>query len=429
MVMRHPTIIAGFSVFLLLHTSAFAYVHPVWGTVTPGSSSPSSARSLPTGNYWQSSTAATQENALKKRTCERILKRFSSDPSALDRVNPRLQERFGFTCSSEDGAAGRREGRQGQSEYADSPAELKVARDAFNPVNDFVPRGASRIPMLRAVLSASCIQDVTIDDITIKDTGAGIPSDLSGVWMAIEGERMSRARLLNRDKTVQLRFRESYVLPACKSVTVDFYAAVSSSALPFGRHTFSIEGPESFTSDTPVAGEFPIAGERMSISSSNTGKLSVSYLPIDMDPRVDGSDREVLGRFRIDLDSIEDQTIHAVTVRNNGTSRDGDVLGIYARSTQGRARFTEVKERVLFDQVYLKFDPPFPVEKGGFVELDIVGNVAYGTGRTLQVGVEEPIDIYAVGSFYGFGRNGQLYGSEVRIEGAPRVVKIKGTGF
>ncbi|MBP9751014.1 MAG: hypothetical protein KBC95_04190, partial [Candidatus Peribacteraceae bacterium] len=47
-----------------------------------------------------SSHAAAAESPLQERTCARVAKRISDDKNALDRLNARLQKRFGFTCKS-----------------------------------------------------------------------------------------------------------------------------------------------------------------------------------------------------------------------------------------------------------------------------------------------------------------------------------------
>ena len=427
--MRRISVLLALSLIFLNVPVLAATVHPIWGPSTSGNSS-SSPRSLPSGSVWQqSSSGESKEGILKERVCTRLYRRFADDSALLERVNERLQKRFGFTCTQDD-ATGGRPGTQLPSERVEGPAELRLARDAFNPVNDFVPRGASRVPMLRVVFSASCLQDVTMDDITVRDAGAGVPSDLSAVWMSVDGERVSRSRPLNRDKSVQLRFRRPFTIPACKSATIEFFAAVSPTALSYARHTLSIAAPEDIAGDAEVTGEFPITGERMSISASNTGKIEVSYLPIEFEPRVDGSDHEVIGRIRLSVDMVEDQTLHAIQFRNaGGTSEDGDVLGLFVRSTQGHARFTDVAPRLALDQMFVRFDPPLHLEKGETVDLDVVANIVTGTGTTLKVALEEPIDLYAVGSFYGYGRNGQLYGSEVTIIGEPKPLRIRGLSF
>ncbi len=43
--------------------------------------------------------AAAMNSPLQERTCSRVAKRFSTDQSALERLNARLQKRFGFSCA------------------------------------------------------------------------------------------------------------------------------------------------------------------------------------------------------------------------------------------------------------------------------------------------------------------------------------------
>lgn len=64
------------------------------------SSSSSSIRSSSSMSSSRRSIAppAKPVTAFQQRTCERVLKRFSRDRNALQRVNERLQKRFGFVC-------------------------------------------------------------------------------------------------------------------------------------------------------------------------------------------------------------------------------------------------------------------------------------------------------------------------------------------
>src|SRR3989344_1810229 len=320
MVMHRSPLVAALTIIVLLQAQIVsAYVHPVWGPSRTGTSVSTPSRASTSQAYWQKLEKNAEDAILKERICSRVMRRFGGESSVIDRLNTRIKERYGFSCSPDDASVGR---SRDQGSVPSEPAELRIARDVFNPVNDFVPRGASRVPILRLVLSASCTQDVTIDDIMFHDTGPGLPSDITHVWMSVDGVRVSRARPLNRDKSVQLRFRRPYTIPACKSRAIDVYTAVSPSALASGRHTFSLDAPEDVFADVPVTGEFPMSGERMSISGSTGGRIQLTYLPIEAGPRIEGTGHEVLGRFRVDIDSTEDQTIHAMTLRQGGTIFD-----------------------------------------------------------------------------------------------------------
>lgn len=391
--------------------------HPVWGSSQPAEQASQKVPNVIGHPYYDRSTEAEyadREDARKDRVCERVKKRFGADRSVFERVNSRLKDRFGYTCTpsviTEEDIEG---------------AELRIARSTFHPVGDTISKGASRIPVLSTVFSASCAQDVTIDDVLITNFGLGLVSDIPYLWMSIDGARVSRTRELGRNKNVQLRFKRPLTIPRCESVTVDFFAAFSETALASALHTFSIDEASHVFANATVTGDFPIAGERFRISSGKTGTLTVSYLPIEEDPKLMGMDDEVIGRFKVQLDTTEDQTIRSITLEQDGSAIDGDYVGIYLRTMHGHARMTEIEDYTHNDFITFQFDPPQPIEKGGSIELDVVANIVANTGSTIQLGLGAPVDLYSVGQRYGYGKNGQLYGSHVEIEGEPDRLKIR----
>ena len=401
----------------ILRGSTRTLQHPVWGSAAQQTGQVGQRVPNAIGHpyYDQQSVTeyANREKARKDRVCERVKKRFGADRSMFERVNKRLEERFGYKCAPSV-----------ITEEIEE-AELRIALSPFHPVGDTIVKGSSRIPVLSTVFSASCTQDVIVDDVHITNFGPGLVSDIPYLWMSINGARVSRFRELGRNKDVQLRFKRPLVVPKCESVTVDFFATTSTTSLSSAKHTFSIDSSDHVFSNAPVTGEFPIIGKRFTISSAKTGKLSVSYLDIDEDPKLMGMDDEVIGRFRVELDNLEDQTLHAVTLEQQGSAYDGDFIGIYLRSTQGHARLTEHVEYASNDLMTLFFDPPQPIEKGGSIEIDVVANIVANTGSTIQLGLSGGPDIYAVGQRFGYGKNGQLYGSHVEIEGEPRKLRIR----
>ncbi|MDD5103712.1 MAG: hypothetical protein PHX93_04905, partial [Candidatus Peribacteraceae bacterium] len=59
--------------------------------------------------------------------------------------------------------------------------------------------------------------------------------------------------------------------------------------------------------------------------------------------------------------------------------------------------------------------PPFTVLEGDKITLEIVADILNGADKSIQMHFEESSDLFAVGSLYGYGVNGQLYGSQVSI--------------
>jgi len=421
-----------------LRTAAVS-VHPIWGaprniTTTQQQVQQSQQAEL-TGesSSSQESEAARRSESFRSRVCARVQRRFADDAKVLERVNRRLLNRFDFSCSFQ--ISEQQEEIEEDSEEVfvdgvilnrpDDDAVLTVALDPFNPPGASLPKGASNVRMLSVNLSASCDRDITIAYIEVSDMAPGRASDVSAVWMSIDGERVSRTRPLTNDKTAKLNFRRAYVIPACRTVTVDFFEAFTLEALASTQHALSIELPNHIYADADVQGEFPFVGKRFRMSTQETGTVRIMYLPVEKDAQISGSQRQIIGRFSLSVDDKEDQVLHSMTIENDAGAHDGDFVGIYARSSSGRARFTDIAPFTYFDQITLHFDPPYQVLEGESVDFDIIADVVNSTGGTIRMRFEEQIDFYSVGSLSGFGNTGQQFGSRIVIEGGPDTVRIR----
>jgi hypothetical protein len=361
----------------------------------------------------------------KNRVCERVHKRFASDATMIERINERLLNRFGLTCSTSGAEISSTVAMATSRVAHGSDSVVKVSLSEFGPVGDDIPKGASNVHVLRLNLQASCKDAVSIDTITIWDHAPGLSSDITGVWISIDRERVTRPRPLMREKNVTLNFRRTLVIPACGLETLDVFVALSDTARTSSRHQFSIETAKDFFSDANAIGSFPVIGAQFRVSSIQTGTVKVEYLPIEGEIEIAGTDRQIIGKMRVTADTREDQTFQSMYLENNGRSQDGDIAAIYARATQGRARLTEHAGYTVDDRVTVRFDPPFSILKGETIDLDLIADVVDGTGDTIEMSFEENIDFFSVGSLSGYGDNGQLYGSPVEIIGKPVRVRIR----
>jgi len=127
-----------------------------------------------------------------------------------------------------------------------------------------------------------------------------------------------------------------------------------------------------------------------------------------------GDTKRVLGKFELGSNSTEDQTVYSITLEQNGTVSDGDVTNLQVRRTDGTV-LTNTVGATSGDFVTFTFDPPFTILQGDTVVLEVVGDIAGGAAETVNFHFEEESDLFAVGSLYGFGVNGQLYGSRVSL--------------
>ena len=308
----------------------------------------------------------------------------------------------------------------GYSPIARGEGILEASLSASNPVADTVPRGANGVVMLSTDLTASCDDSVIIEDLTILHEGFGAETDISGVYAAIDGARVSRKRTIDsEDQTAQLRLSSPLVIDACETVTVDIVTDFNSTATVSGEHNLVLELASDIVSNAlDVTGTFPLRGNTFRVAAVTSGTITSTYRSVTPSEVEVGDVGVVIGKFEISANSVEDQTLYSMTIENNGTASDGDFVNIAIRRTDGTV-LTNTVASTVGDFVTLVFDPPFTVLEGDKITLEVIADIVGGAADTIQLTFEETSDIFAVGSLYGYGVNGQLYGSQVTITATP----------
>ncbi|PIR49106.1 hypothetical protein COU80_01700 [Candidatus Peregrinibacteria bacterium CG10_big_fil_rev_8_21_14_0_10_55_24] len=296
----------------------------------------------------------------------------------------------------------------------DGVLELSLA--ASTPVGDTVPRGAVGVVLLSTDITASCDDSVVIESITVLHEGFGSQSDIDGVYGAINGARVTRKRTIDsEDQTADLRFASPLVLDPCESVTLDVVADFNSTATVSSEHNLVVELPSDiFGNAKEVTGNFPLRGNTFRIAAVTSGIVSVTYRTVSPDEIEVGDVGSVIGKWEVAINSTEDQTFYSMTLEQNSSASDGDFTNLAIRRTDGTV-LTNTVAQTVGDFVTLVFDPPFTVLEGDKVTLEVLADIVGGAGDSIIMHFEESSDLFAVGSLYGYGVNGQLYGSQVSL--------------
>ncbi|OGJ58631.1 hypothetical protein A3D11_01695, partial [Candidatus Peribacteria bacterium RIFCSPHIGHO2_02_FULL_49_16] len=154
----------------------------------------------------------------------------------------------------------------------DGVLELSVA--ASSPSGDSVPKGAQGVSMLSVDLSASCDDDVVIEDLTVVHQGFGAVGDLTGIYGAVDGARVTRKRTIDaEDQTADLHFAQRLTIPACGTKTIDLVGDFLSTATTSGEHNLTVELPSDVKSNAKeVSGNFPLLGDTFRVAAVTSGK-------------------------------------------------------------------------------------------------------------------------------------------------------------
>ncbi|MCF7844901.1 MAG: hypothetical protein K9M03_03685 [Kiritimatiellales bacterium] len=253
-----------------------------------------------------------------------------------------------------------------------------------------VPPGAQRVPVLNVDFKASCNNDTVVSEITIQRKGMGDYRDIRAVY-AMDGlRRISRAHeLQRRDGIVTIRLG-SFSVPACETKAITIMADYDNNADIAGEHRFVLENVSDVRATSPISVVRTLdSQEREAIQTvvpNQVGKISVTYLPLLR--RVTYGPRRQVMRFVLEADGIDDHSINAITIKNDGTARNLDLQNIFLPGTNVASSLDE-------DMVRLVFDPPLILRKNQDRLMTLRGSIRASRSRTLKFIIEEPSDIEA----------------------------------
>ncbi len=292
---------------------------------------------------------------------------------------------------------------------------LEATLSAKNPVGDTVPKGAQGIVFASIDLTATS-DDVVLENLTVLHEGFGDSADFSGVYAIVDGARVTRKRTIDSQSyTATVRFTKPLTIPAGKTVTLQLAGDLSSTATTASEHALTVELPTDFvTNAKEVKGNFPLKGKSFRIAAVSSGTVSISYRSVTPSNIKVGDKGATIGKWEIDIDSTEDQTLYSMTIQNDGTAGDGDFINIAVRRSDGTI-LTKTVSATVGDYATLVFDPPFTILQGDKITMNTIADIKGGAAKNIKIHFDETGDIFSVGSLYGYGVNGQLYGSAITL--------------
>ncbi|MEQ1849216.1 MAG: S-layer homology domain-containing protein [Candidatus Peribacteraceae bacterium] len=292
---------------------------------------------------------------------------------------------------------------------------LEVTLAAKNPVGDTVPKGAQGVVFTSLDLSAVA-DDVVVESLTVLHEGFGDSADFSGVYAMVDGARVTRKRTIDSSSyTATLRFTKPLRVTKGDTVTIQVAGDFTTSAVTASEHSLTVELPTDFVSNAKsVTGNFPLRGKSFRVAAVSAGTVSIEYRSATPSDVKVGDKGSTVGKFEVNVNNVEDQTIYSMTLENDGTASDGDFGNLAIERSDGTV-LTKTVAATVSDFATFVFDPPFTVLEGDRITLTLVADINGGAAKNIKFHFDETGDIFAVGSLYGYGVNGQLYGSAITL--------------
>lgn len=290
---------------------------------------------------------------------------------------------------------------------AGTASTLSVALSSDTPASGIVVQNAIRVPFTTVNFTASSDGDATIDALVIE-RGGGAAQDgaFAGIllWDAATDSRISNtARTLGTEHNAT--FNEDIVVKAGTTRKVIIAGNMAAALTNYAGEvpTLGIKSMVMKGGTTLVGASLPLHGNYQTLNNTVTiGALTVttgSDNPSNSTQKIGTTDFIFTG-LRVTAGSTEHIDITRIVFNQGGTAADADVTNLdlvidgsviatVAQATDKNAAF-DLRSS------------PVRIEKGKTKQLNLRGDIASGSSRTIRWDIKKQDDVIAKGQTFGF---------------------------
>src|SRR3989344_767085 len=273
---------------------------------------------------------------------------------------------------------------------------------ATQPAATLAVGSAARLPFTKVTLTAGA-QDVVVTGITVERTGLAVDTNFAGVVLLDDtGTQLGISKTLNSDYKATVAVKVTIKVGQSKTFTIAGNMAASGS-LSAGQVAYlSVTG---VTTSATVSGLLPISGAGHNINTS----LSIGGVTNAVgstDPQTSptkpvGTTGYTFSSVKFTATSAEKIKVSSIRWNQSGSVGTADLANVKTY-IDGTAYDTVVSS----DGKY--YTSTFGtsgiiVDKGGFVEMSVKGDIVGGSGRTIDFDVYKNTDLNITGETYGYG--------------------------
>ncbi len=307
-------------------------------------------------------------------------------------------------------------------ESAGTPAtggDLNVSLSANTPSSATLPKSATNVDVLKVNLKAGSTA-VTVDEVTVKRSGAGLTTGLTAYLYDGEVRLGTSGRSFASDSNEADFTSLGFVVPAntTKVLTVRLQTGATA-----GEHNFSVTAINS-SLGTTVTG-LPVTGNTFSVSGTVTaGTLVVDGVGSISNPTVGDMGVE-LTKFSLTAAS-EDEMLTAITLKQDGTITTSELSNF--KLYQGTV-VVPTTATLVGRYLTLTLDTPYKLVDGSGKTFTVVGDISANAdvSDTIIFYMNNAADIKAVGTSYGYGALADI--SAYNAAGDTQTLTLQGGGL
>lgn len=276
---------------------------------------------------------------------------------------------------------------------ADAKAQPTLTVTDISPTGSIsLPQGGQRITMQTLSFAASCDRPIAVRNIAVHHQGPGDTSDIAGVYVMRETERLSKSIVFasrNRIAIVPIR---SLTIAPCETAIIEIMMDISENASVGGGHAIGIVDANDVDAGTArIIWKPRLPARAPTTSPASLGAVDATYPTLAFDSTLFGKQRLLL-RLQLKSSAAHAQLLSAVTLTNDGKARDADVRSLFMTTSNG-VRVTKIEPMLTGNWVRIVFDPPFLLQRNAATLLILRGDVVSSRRRTIHFILEQPSDV------------------------------------
>lgn len=239
-------------------------------------------------------------------------------------------------------------------------------------------------------------KSTVITSVKLNRTGVGSRNDFSGVYLRSNNIALTNERTVNSDNVVEFG-NLNLSVPAGQTVRLEVVANMASTSSANSQNAFTISSASMIGSNGTIAGNFPISGNLMTMSSVGVASLKITSTVKASDPTL-GSVGATLATLKFENDDVNG-TDHRVRVVSMALEQVGTIdasaianLGLYDGTTKVASMQT-----LNGDDYIIVFNSDFILNDGNSKTLDLKGDIISGKADdTIAFALNDNSDVVAL---------------------------------
>lgn len=274
---------------------------------------------------------------------------------------------------------------------------------ATQPTATLAVQSGARIPFTKVTFTAGNDGDVVVTGVNVERTGLANDAVFAGVVLLDEnGQQIGIAKTFNSDH--KLTVGDSFTVTKGSSRTMTIAGNMASSLTSYAGEVAYLSITGANTTAT-VTGSLPITGAGHTINAT----LSIGSVTVargSTDPGVSQSAKEIgataytFSGVRVTAGSAEKIRIKSVRWNQSGSAAAADLTNIKTYVSDVAYDTTVSSDGKYYTAT---LGDGVVVDKGANVEIAIKGDIAGGSGRTIDFDLYKTTDLYITGETYGYG--------------------------